>query len=56
MMEKMELSEKDLKELEERLKSGKDKLEGYIRTYPTISVVVAFFLGFYISKKFNSNR
>lgn len=53
-MEKFELSEKDLKDIEARLKEGKTKLEKLVMEHPTTSVVVAFFLGYLISKVFNS--
>lgn len=53
-MDKLQLSEKDLKDLESRLKEGKSKLEEFVKEYPTTSVVVAFLIGFFLAKKFNN--
>ncbi len=53
-MEKLELNEEKLKELESRLKEGKAKLDSFVREYPATSVVIAFFLGYLLSKKMNS--
>lgn len=53
-MEKFELSENDLKEIEKRLKEGKTKLEKMVTEYPLTSVAAAFVLGYLVSKLFNS--
>lgn len=53
-MENLELSEKDLKDIEARLKAGMSKLEKVVTTYPTTSVIAAFILGYLTSKIFNS--
>lgn len=54
MMDKFELSAKDLQEIEDRLRQGKTKLEKMVTDYPTTSVIVAFFLGYLLSKSLNS--
>lgn len=48
------IDEKQLKELEERLKEGKAKLEKFVQEYPLASVAIAFGVGYIISRLLNN--
>lgn len=50
------IDEKQLAEIEAKLKETKLKLEKMVRDYPLTSVAVAFGIGYLLSRIFHRNR
>lgn len=50
------IDEKQLAEIEAKLKETKDKLEKMVHQYPLTSVAIAFGLGYVLAKLLERNR
>lgn len=50
------IDQKQLQDVEKKLKENKDKLENLIREYPLVAIAVALGAGYVIAKLLNSGK